>query len=166
MVKQQARAASGPSGVVGDSARGKISRGAWEARHGGERKRARYDGYTEPAERPSRESERPIVAGKLGNARGAKGPYGKQESVRGGETAWRKVPLRRLGRPQERRRPGAVGADPSIGTCACLRRELSGEADAGNPHLRFDEGGSGSRCARRPLSYSTGSLRGSYTPNP
>jgi hypothetical protein len=29
-VKQQAKAASGPSGVVGDSARGKISRGAWE----------------------------------------------------------------------------------------------------------------------------------------
>jgi len=35
MVKQQARAAIGPSGVVGDSARGKISRGAWEALSGG-----------------------------------------------------------------------------------------------------------------------------------
>ena len=34
MAKQQARAAIGPSGVVGDSARGKISRGAWEAREG------------------------------------------------------------------------------------------------------------------------------------
>ena len=30
MVKQQARAAIGPSGMVGDSARGKIRRGAWE----------------------------------------------------------------------------------------------------------------------------------------
>jgi hypothetical protein len=29
---------------------------------------------------------------------------------------------------------------PSVGACACLRREFSGEPDAGNPHLRFDEG--------------------------
>src|ERR1019366_4540625 len=35
---------------------------------------------------------------------------------------------------------GAVGADSTGGTCACLRRELSGEPDAGNLHLRFDEG--------------------------
>src|SRR5262249_46651454 len=35
---------------------------------------------------------------------------------------------------------GTVGADPSVGYCACLRRELSGEPDAGNLHLRFDEG--------------------------
>jgi len=35
---------------------------------------------------------------------------------------------------------GEVGADPPIGHCARLRRELSGEPDAGNPHLRFDEG--------------------------
>ena len=35
MVKQQAQAAMGPSGVVGDSAWGRISRGAWEALQGG-----------------------------------------------------------------------------------------------------------------------------------
>ena len=35
---------------------------------------------------------------------------------------------------------GAVGANPSIGYCARLRRELSGEPDVGNLHLRFDEG--------------------------
>ena len=35
---------------------------------------------------------------------------------------------------------GKAGADPSIGYCACLRRELSGEPDVGNLHLRFDEG--------------------------
>ena len=33
-----------------------------------------------------------------------------------------------------------VGAVPSFGACASLRRELSGERDAGNLHLRFDEG--------------------------
>jgi hypothetical protein len=35
---------------------------------------------------------------------------------------------------------GGAGADPSVGHCACLRRELSGEPDVGNLHLRFDEG--------------------------
>jgi hypothetical protein len=46
---------------------------------------------------------------------------------------------------------GEVGADPSIGHCARLRRELSGEPDVGNLHLRFDEG----RGASSVLSYST-----------
>jgi hypothetical protein len=36
--------------------------------------------------------------------------------------------------------------------CACLRRELSGEPDAGNPHVRFDEG----RGDFKSPSYSTG----------
>ena len=35
---------------------------------------------------------------------------------------------------------GATGANQSIGHCACLRQELSGEPDAGNLHFRFDEG--------------------------
>src|SRR5215475_10121153 len=42
--------------------------------------------------------------------------------------------------------PGEVGADPPIGYCACLRRELSGEPDVGNLHLRFDEGRVGRAC--------------------
>src|SRR5580704_9725345 len=46
---------------------------------------------------------------------------------------------------------GEAGAAPSIGTCACLRRELSGEPDAGNLHLRFDEGRVG-RAVRVALS--------------
>jgi hypothetical protein len=37
------------------------------------------------------------------------------------------------------------------GTCACLRRELSGEPDAGNLHLRFDEGGVGRASASPSL---------------
>jgi len=43
--------------------------------------------------------------------------------------------------------PATVGAGSSVGACACLRREFSGEADAGKPHLRFDEG----RARRSPL---------------
>src|SRR5260370_40781760 len=53
--------------------------------------------------------------------------------------------------------PGAFGADPIVGACTCLRREFSGEPDAGNLHLRFDEGRVG-RASHRPLSYSTGSV--------
>src|ERR1039458_9476306 len=49
------------------------------------------------------------------------------------------------------RASGAVGADPSGGACACLRREFSGEPDAGNLHLRFDEGRVG-RATRVALS--------------
>jgi hypothetical protein len=55
--------------------------------------------------------------------------------------------------------PGEAGADPSVGTCACLRRELSGEPDAGNLHLRFDEGRVGRAVRVALLSYSTGSVR-------
>ena len=50
--------------------------------------------------------------------------------------------------------PGEVGADPFIGNCACLTRELSGEPDVVTLHLRFDEGRVG-RPSHRPLSYST-----------
>jgi hypothetical protein len=48
--------------------------------------------------------------------------------------------------------PGDVGADPSIGDCACLKRELSGEPDVVNLHLRFDEGrvGRATRVAFSP----------------
>ena len=49
---------------------------------------------------------------------------------------------------------GEAGADPPVGHCACLRRELSGEPDVGNLHLRFDEG----RGTFSVPSYSTGSV--------
>ena len=41
---------------------------------------------------------------------------------------------------------GEAGADPFVGYCACLRRELSGEPDVENLHLRFDEGRVGRAC--------------------
>jgi len=36
---------------------------------------------------------------------------------------------------------------PKKKACVCLRREFPGEPDAGNPHVRFDEGE-----GRKPLS--------------
>jgi len=61
MVKQRARAAIGPSGVIGDSARGKISGGTREARPvGGDGVNAFREHKT--VRRPGRESEGSIVA--------------------------------------------------------------------------------------------------------
>jgi len=65
MAKQQAYAVIGPSGVVGDSARGKISRGAWEALSGGSESDQRAAEYITRL-RPGRVSERPKVAEKRG----------------------------------------------------------------------------------------------------
>src|SRR3984957_2548680 len=59
---------------------------------------------------------------------------------------------------------GAVGAPPSFGTYACLRREFSGEPDAGNLHLRFDEGRVG-RAFRVALSPTLPALLAGASPN-
>ena len=77
MVKKRVYAAVGPPGVVGDSACGKISRGTWEAR--------RDAGKTAIHNRKhgsARESERPIVVKKQGNACGAKGDDCKYVEVK------------------------------------------------------------------------------------
>ncbi len=58
------RAVVGLSGVLGDGARGQISRGTWEARRGGGRDRQRLGGIHNPESGTGRESDRPIVAGK------------------------------------------------------------------------------------------------------
>src|SRR6266478_3913530 len=84
MVKQQAQAAIGPSGVVEDSARGKISRGAWETLSSGSGSDQRAAGIHNCGAARQGVGE-PKVAEKRGNARGAKGPYWKHDSVRGGE---------------------------------------------------------------------------------
>src|SRR5690242_20861505 len=59
----------------------------------------------------------------------------------------------------------AAGASPSIGACACLRREFPGEPDAGNPHLRFDEGRVGRALALPSLLLYRLSLQYSYARN-
>jgi len=70
----------GLSGVVGEGACRKISRGTWEARRKFQSERvsleeARWGGINNPPCVYGRDSERPIVARKRGNARGAKGPH-------------------------------------------------------------------------------------------
>jgi hypothetical protein len=91
-MKQWAEAVAGLPGVRGGSAQGQISRGTWETRQGGgvaTRGNRQREQIT--AGGSCRESERPIVARKSGNADGAKGPHWKQAEVRGKEN--------RLGQP-------------------------------------------------------------------
>lgn len=92
-VKQRARATAGHLGVVGEGALGQSHRGTWEARHGGDHVTNVW-GESITGKRPCRESERPIVAEKRGNSRGAKGPcLGDAESDER-SAAWSIDPLR------------------------------------------------------------------------
>ena len=69
------QAPAGPSGVVGDSAQGQISRGTWEARQSGDLQRpdgpreSITEGRLWPGVGEAHSSE------EAGNDRGAKGPY-------------------------------------------------------------------------------------------
>ena len=70
----------GLSGVIGEGACRKISRGTWEARRNAQSERVslkgwRRRGINNPRCVYGRDSERPIVAWKRGNVRGAKGPH-------------------------------------------------------------------------------------------
>jgi RNA-directed DNA polymerase len=60
--------------VTGEGAYRKISRGTWETRHNARKGQRRQGIHNLPCGY-GRESERPIVARKRGNARGAKGPH-------------------------------------------------------------------------------------------
>ena len=89
------RAPVGPSGVVGDGARGQIGRGTWETRRDG------------VSQRPAGINNRRVVSSGIGpahsseeagNDRGAKGPERKHAESKGGNSAWTKVPLRRTSR--------------------------------------------------------------------
>jgi hypothetical protein len=111
-----------PSGAVGDSARGKISRGAWEALSGGSASDRRAAGIHNRA-RPGRESERPTVAEKFGNSDGAKGPYWKHESVRGGE-------IRLEEKPTTETRAAAHEDLPAAGGGTRVHSESEREAEA------------------------------------
>src|ERR1039457_860478 len=121
------KAPTGPSGVVGDSARGKISRGAWEARSGGQRRSTpRREDIT--LGWPGRESERPIVAQKRGNAGGAKGPYWKHDFVRRGENRLDENPVTETRVAVGKAKPETVQAPGLPERVSQLRQKLSQKA--------------------------------------
>lgn len=72
--------------MIGESVRRKISRGTWEARHGGyaERHERRPWGINNLGSDRGRESEWPIVVKKSLKGDGAKGPYFSHVLIKGG----------------------------------------------------------------------------------
>jgi hypothetical protein len=96
LVKQQSRAARGPGGVIGESARGKDNRATLRERSPvpGLRSRVRQRGrgnHNHAIGRNER-AEGSVVARKRGNARGAKGPCCKRVNIKTVETAWESSP--------------------------------------------------------------------------
>jgi hypothetical protein len=94
------------------------------------------------------ESERPIVARKRGNARGAKGPWQNDADSKRTGTDWsgaNPTHYRQTSGSGERscvRAPNPVRVNASC-------KEVLRKPDAGNPHVRFDEG----RGGRRSLTF-------------
>ena len=114
------------------------------------------------------ESDRPIVAGKRVTTVERRGLTVNMSLWEGRRSAWLKSPQRRYEDSERspwtqfsilRQRLGQKAKHAASTTVVrncmrTLRREFRGEPDAGNPHVRFYEGGGGRFT--RLLLYSTG----------
>ncbi len=103
----------------------------------------------------ARESERPIVVKKRGNARGAKGPWSCGTNSEADAADWRN-PTTAYARWAE----SAVAGRSQIAFGGeCPAQSAWRKPDAGNPHVRFDEGEGSQRskgASRHPAtSFST-----------
>ena len=94
----------------------------------------------------TRESERPIVAEKRGNARGAKGPWQEEADSKGPGTDWTGKAC-----PITERTPGQA-SDAQRERQTPVREGDLQKPDAGNLHVRFDEGEGGRRSLALRLS--------------
>ena len=88
------------------------------------------------AGRPGRESERPIGAEKRGNARGAKGPYWKHESVRRGEIRLDENPTTETRAAALKARPETV-KEPRLPEKVSQLRQKLGQKAKQEPKFRF-----------------------------
>ena len=105
------------------------------------------------------ESERPVVAMKQGNACGAKGPWRGRADSEGDGTDW--------SNPITEQMP-SLKSDAAIGSQIpmsdeCSKSSTMRKPDAGNPHVRFEEGEGTRRSLALPLIpcvplYSTGPI--------
>jgi len=125
MGKQRAQAPIGSSGVIGDSARGEISRGTWEARRG-ESDGLNREREDMTASGPRRESERPIVATKRVTTVERRGLAARHVDVRGEAS--------RLDYPTTEHPAGPERGAPA--TLSSLRRKLGQKAKQ-EPKFRF-----------------------------
>ena len=135
VVKQWATATTGLSGVVGDGAWGQISRGTWETRRSGRRKRANARGECITLGRlrsgvgPAHSSE------EAGNDRGAKGPEQRRCGVRGGESRLDENPT--TGKPQAAGRLPETGPERSLPEKLSQLRQKLGQKAKQEPKFRF-----------------------------
>ena len=93
------------------------------------------------------ESERPVVAMKQGNACGAKGPWRGRADSEGDGTDW--------SNPITEQMP-SLKSDAAIGSQIpmsdeCSKSSTMRKPDAGNPHVRFEEGEGTRRSLALPL---------------
>jgi hypothetical protein len=86
--------------------------------------------------RPGRESERPILAKKRGNARGAKGPYCKHDSVRGGENRLDENPTTETRAAAVKAMPETV-KEPGVPEKVSQLRQKLGQKAKQEPKFRF-----------------------------
>jgi hypothetical protein len=137
-----------------------INRGTWETRPSGcgtQRRRGNHN----LLHGSDRESAGFIVARKRGNARGAKGPCQIRAGVRRREGRLEETPTTDTCGPgrrtsllrQQLSQKVKQGGEPP---CACRWQRYLGTPDAGNPHVRCDEGRGRLRHGLRVVSHVRG----------
>jgi hypothetical protein len=83
------------------------------------------------------ESERSVVAWKRGNARGAKGPWHGGAHSEDAGTDWRNP----IAEPTSTfESEAAIGNQITVRCDECSKSSATRKPDAGNPHVRFEEG--------------------------
>jgi hypothetical protein len=145
--KQRASAAVGLPGVRGDGGRRQINRGTWETL-----RCRRTDDACRPANKwweqitivwHRGESEGPIVVRTLGNAGRAKGSC-RDCIVVSGKSFNMELRSHKIGHGHATFQDDLCADRPSDSFRACLQQRFPGKPDAGNLHVRFEEGGGSS----------------------